>query len=62
MDAMLKRLIQTRSAWLLALCGLFSACSVDAPNTASSGASSNVNMREVVGDFCPPAQATKGNC
>lgn len=62
MDAMLKFLRQTRGAWLLALCGLCAACSMDAPNTSSSGASSNVNMREVVGDFCPPAQATKGNC
>ncbi len=44
---------------LLALCALFSACSV---TPDSSGASGGVTMREVVGDFCPPAQATKGNC
>jgi hypothetical protein len=53
-----------RAALLLALCGLFSACSVNPPANASSGsgASGGVTMREVVGDFCPPAQATKGNC
>jgi hypothetical protein len=51
-----------RAGLLLALCGLFSACSMNPPASASSGASGGVTMREVVGDFCPPAQATKGNC
>lgn len=47
---------------LLGGTSLLGACSIDTPSTASSGASGNVTMREVVGDFCPPAQATKGNC
>jgi hypothetical protein len=52
---------------LLALCGLVGSCSVDqhggpGVEASSSAGSSGVNMRDVVGDFCPPAQATKGNC
>lgn len=50
---------------LMALCGLLAACSVDTPASVSSsgaGGNSGVTMREVVGDYCPPAQATKGNC
>lgn len=45
------------------MCGLLFACTVEGPGVPSSGSSnSGVTMRDVVGDFCPPAQAMKGNC
>jgi hypothetical protein len=48
---------------LFGLACLLLGCSAEQTASVNSGASpSGVTMREVVGDFCPPAQATKGNC
>jgi hypothetical protein len=53
----LKRLL------LSVVCMLLLACTFEGTGVASSGANpAGVTMREVVGDFCPPAQAMKGNC
>ncbi|MDO8298440.1 hypothetical protein [Lacisediminimonas sp.] len=48
---------------LVVACGVLLACTTDGTQGSSSGASnSGVTFREVMGDFCPPAQAMKGNC
>ncbi len=48
---------------LVVACGVLLACTTDGSGGNSSGASnSGVTFREVMGDFCPPAQAMKGNC
>ena len=48
---------------LLVLCSLLSSCALHGTAMPSSGASdSGLTFRDVMGEFCPPAQATKGNC
>ncbi len=54
-----------RCAVILGFCSVLLACVTEGPESHQqfSGASnSGVTFREVMGDFCPPAQAMKGNC
>lgn len=62
---MLSMVKHGRRLVMLALCGLLLACTTEGAqgHRQYSGASdSGVTFREMMGDFCPPAQAMKGNC